>query len=343
MKLIIATVIVLGVIASAPAQDYSVFSWAYWQEGGIASRSEIVRNLGLLAAGAIGLGFGIWRAYTAYRQTQASQRQAEAANEQAEAANEQARIAQQGQFTERFSRAAEHLGNTELPVHLGGIYALWRLGKDSPERDVVPVIDILCAFVRDPPPAQPPPNTEEVGAEQPGRKRSDAAAKLRSDVQAVLKLLGDSKATYRPHLPATYRLDFIGAELMHVSLMYTDLTRANLMDADLSGANLIGADLTRAIVMDADFTNAILSSVNLTNAQLYLANFNGADLNDADLTGADLTRADLSRAENLTQQQLDAIRYDLDYPPELPAGLVLPEPPPEPPAGDAAAPPPEAS
>ncbi len=50
MGIIIATLIVLGVIASVLAQDYSVFSWAYWQEGGSASRSEIVRNLGLLVS-----------------------------------------------------------------------------------------------------------------------------------------------------------------------------------------------------------------------------------------------------------------------------------------------------
>ncbi len=79
MGFIIATLIVLVVIASVLAQDFSVFSWAYWQDGGTASRSEVVRNLGLLAAGIIALGFGIWRAWTAHRQAEASQRQAEAA------------------------------------------------------------------------------------------------------------------------------------------------------------------------------------------------------------------------------------------------------------------------
>ncbi len=128
MGFVIATLIVLLVIASVLAQDFSIFSWAYWQDGGSdTSRSEVIRNLGLLAAGLIGLGVGTWRAVTAYMQAQASRRQAEAANEQA-------RIAGEGHITDRFSTAVEQLGSKELPVRLGGIYALWRLIKDSPDR-----------------------------------------------------------------------------------------------------------------------------------------------------------------------------------------------------------------
>lgn len=131
--------------AATPAGEPPFFSWAYWQDGGNStSRSEVFRNVGLFFVAVVALGFGIWRAWTAHRQAEASQRQAEAANEQA-------RIAEQGLFTDRFSRAVEHLGSAQLPVRLGGIYALWRLAKDSPEHDLTSVVDILCAFVRDPP------------------------------------------------------------------------------------------------------------------------------------------------------------------------------------------------
>ena len=119
MGCIIATLIVLVVIAAAVAQDFSVFSWAYWQEGDTStSRSEVFRNVGLFFVAAIALGFGIWRAWTAHCQAEASQRQAEAANEQA-------RLAEQGQITDRFSTVVEHLESEQLPVRLGGIYALW--------------------------------------------------------------------------------------------------------------------------------------------------------------------------------------------------------------------------
>lgn len=66
-------------------------SFKYWQDGGDnTSRSEVLRNVGLLIVGAIGLSFGVWRAYTAHRQTV---------------------VAEQGLFTDRFSTAVDHLGS----------------------------------------------------------------------------------------------------------------------------------------------------------------------------------------------------------------------------------------
>ena len=245
----------------------------------------------------IGLGFGIWRAYTAYRQTRASQRQAEAANEQAEAANEQARIAQQGQFTNLFSTAVEHLGSEQLPVRLGGIYALWRLIKDSPVR-VISVIDILCAFVRHPP--------HEAGS----------ATKIRPDLQTVLDRLGTQKAGYRVLLPNGYRLDLTGANLRDAKLRGADLT-----DADLMGANLVGASL-----MDVNLTGAYLMFADLTGVYFMGANLTGAYLTRANLTGANLTGAYLKGARHLTQDHLDWARISKGgEPPTLPEGFKPPQ------------------
>ncbi len=100
----------------------------------MSDNHEAFRTYGLILGAAAGLGFAVWRAKIANVQALASRRQAHAAYEQAQAANDQARIAEQGQFTERFSRAAEQLGNPALPVRLGGIYALWRLAEDSSVR-----------------------------------------------------------------------------------------------------------------------------------------------------------------------------------------------------------------
>ena len=47
-------------------------------------------------------------------------------------------IAQEGQITERFTRAVEHLGSDNLEIRLGGIYALERIARDS-VRDHWPV------------------------------------------------------------------------------------------------------------------------------------------------------------------------------------------------------------
>lgn len=55
----------------------------------------------------------------------------------------------EGQVTERFSKAVEHLSDARLAVRLGGIYALERISKDSPIKDFWTIIEILTAFVRE--------------------------------------------------------------------------------------------------------------------------------------------------------------------------------------------------
>jgi hypothetical protein len=260
--LAILAVAAVGIWAALPP---TIFSWAYWQDAvDGTSRSEVFRNLALAGIALGALIVGSIRARSAHRQ--------------ARAANEQARIAEQGQFTERFSRATEQLGNPALPVRLGGIYALWRLAEDSSVRDLKSVIDILCAFVRDPPHPDP---LRETPDPDPDGSVADAVAELLaetppgSDVQAILNLIGARDAPYRARLPDDYRLD-------------------------LSGANLSGAALNAA-----DLSGAILSGAALRAAKLWLAKLRGANLMGADLTGADLTDADLKHT-NITQDQLDS-------------------------------------
>ena len=56
-------------------------------------------------------------------------------------------IAQEGQITERFTRAIDQLGKRALEIRLGGIYALERISKESKE-DYWPIMEILTAYVR---------------------------------------------------------------------------------------------------------------------------------------------------------------------------------------------------
>lgn len=56
-------------------------------------------------------------------------------------------LAEQGQLTDRFSKAVEQLGSKEVPMQLGGIYAMERLAIDSP-RDFSTIIEVLAAYVR---------------------------------------------------------------------------------------------------------------------------------------------------------------------------------------------------
>jgi hypothetical protein len=65
---------------------------------------------------------------------------------QLQTGREQLQIAQQGQVTERFTRAIDQLGHAELDVRLGGIYALERIANDSPD-DRITIAEVLIAFV----------------------------------------------------------------------------------------------------------------------------------------------------------------------------------------------------
>jgi hypothetical protein len=53
-------------------------------------------------------------------------------------------LTQQGQITDRYTKAIEQLGSDKLDVRLGGIYALERIATDS-QRDHPTVVEVLSA------------------------------------------------------------------------------------------------------------------------------------------------------------------------------------------------------
>ncbi len=57
-------------------------------------------------------------------------------------------LQQEGQFTDRFTKAVTQIGDEKLEVRLGGLYALERIAKDSP-KDHWTVMEILSAYVRE--------------------------------------------------------------------------------------------------------------------------------------------------------------------------------------------------
>jgi hypothetical protein len=63
------------------------------------------------------------------------------------------RTTQEGQITDRFTKAIDQLGKDTLAIRLGGIYALERIARDS-ESDHWAVMEVLTAFVREHRPAK---------------------------------------------------------------------------------------------------------------------------------------------------------------------------------------------
>jgi uncharacterized protein YjbI with pentapeptide repeats len=198
-------------------------------------------------------------------------------------------ISQEGQITERFTRAIEQLGHEKIEIRLGGIYALERIARDS-EKDHWPIIEVLTTYIRD---NSPVTRMEGVS----------------SDIQAILTVLGRRTRSYgkgEPHPLDLHNTSLkesrlIGASLEHCDLSNTDLQTANLHGANLGHANLRNAKLTEAdlgsvILVDADISEAELVNANLQNASLANAALRAADLEGAVLAGTDLTGAELQWA-----------------------------------------------
>jgi ABC-type multidrug transport system fused ATPase/permease subunit len=112
--------------------------WYFTSNLSITDRKALVQGLASAAqalavfltgvAGLIGLFF-TWRNLRQTREH--SERQLAQAQESTE---HTMRLTEQGQITERFTRAIEHLGSEKLEIRLGGIYALERIDRDS-EKD----------------------------------------------------------------------------------------------------------------------------------------------------------------------------------------------------------------
>lgn len=103
-------------------------------------------------------------------------------------------------------------------------------------------------------------------------------------------------------------------------------TETNLTKAQFDRCNMEGAFFTGAIVKEAEFNRQNnLTNVSFRVADLRGANFFSCDLQGCDLEGADLSEANINNIQNLTQDQLNQIIYEQDYPPRnIPEHLNLP-------------------
>jgi hypothetical protein len=210
-------------------------------------------------------------------------------------------ITLRAQESDRFTKAIDQIGSSQLDVRLGGIYGLERLMHDDPDQEGT-VVEVLSAYVREhsPLPVAKPKSP------------------LALDIQAVLNVLQRRPGDYR-----------VIVDLSSSDLHGARLYRAFLWGADLTDADLTGADLARACLSSAYLTGAKLDHAFLANAGLPAAELSGATLNRADLTGADLDGAALTSADlrdaKLSGANLSNVQTDSGT--RLPPGTTIPWPP----------------
>lgn len=218
----------------------------------------------------VGIAIGI---FLTYRRIRAIERQTKAAED--------------GQITERFSKAIEHLGTAEperMAIRLGGIYALQRIMRDSAV-DAPTVRNILAAFLRD------ESSARNSGSESGDNNRYPSDADFHA---ALLVLLENSDGSAPVNLEG---MVLRSANLRNRILDRVNLSNAVLEDADFTGSSLIGANLSRAVLKGSKFNRAMMTEVSLTDADL-----TRADISDTQMDGADLEHANLHRAFLINSQ-----------------------------------------
>jgi len=217
---------------------------------------------------------------------EAQRRQEEA---QAEAQRRQAEL------NERLPKAIEQLeatddkGEKKLAIRLGGIHALERIDKESPERAYHgAIMEVLTAYVRQNAKWSPPELPDD-------RFTSDLDAVLEAipdaDIQAILNVFGRRD---EDRVPEKHR---VGLDLRNTALFRADLEGANFEGANFGGADLRGAFLFRATLLGANFLEADLRGAHFREADLREADLRGADLRDARFQDADLQGADFGGAD----------------------------------------------
>ncbi|MEV3981741.1 pentapeptide repeat-containing protein [Nonomuraea sp. NPDC049758] len=214
---------------------------------------------------------------------------------------------QEGQVTDRYTKAVEQLASPATDVRLGALYALQRIAIDS-SRDRPTIRNLLAAFVRnhDACSVQPLPKQCSMKDSEAGAGLRIELTQLPTDTRTALNIARALTVAGDDRLDLA-RVRFPSVDLRGIDLSGMNLTAATLRGADLSNSiliatNLRGANLTRASLNDANMSGADLgldgvSAADMRNTQLGRTNLRGANLNGVDLSNANMILADLRNAE----------------------------------------------
>jgi uncharacterized protein YjbI with pentapeptide repeats len=233
------------------------------------------------------------------------------------------RLQQEGQFTDRFTKAITQIGDEKLEVRLGGLFALERVAKDSP-KDHPAIMEVLSAYVREKSKAQ----KEKYTKEQIEQKKSDETIENSfslvspdTDIRIAINLINRRNFS---NDPADFKFDFIEANFRHTllnnakftetnfslaDLLYTDFTSSNLSKCGFSFANLkftnfSKANLTEAVFQFTKISGANFDNANLTKASFFNSEFKATNFLNTNLTNVSFKNIDIRDVRNLTYNQL---------------------------------------
>ncbi len=289
------------------------------------SKNENIKIM-LQAGGGLVVLFGL---FLTYRRIKASEDQVEVSREQVKGLQDQVRVMEDGQITERFSRAVEQLGNESTEIQLGGIYALERISQES-DRDYWSIMEILTGYIRHKTGyIRHKSSTEGAVSELVLNflKNSELAPKIIMQVQAALTVVARRKYEFG-HVFEPGRIDLSntnlrGAKLNDAKLQGAYLNHSILRDAILHDGQLQQAEIQSSCLNGAELQRADLSNSSLTGSRLHRATLTKANFQLADFRGADLREVIITEPQNLDWGQLEFVKtlYKATLDPTLEAEL----------------------
>jgi Pentapeptide repeats (8 copies) len=215
--------------------------------------------------------------------------------QQLQASRASLEIAQEAQTTERFTRAVDQIGNQQLQVRVGGIYALGEISQDPAHDRHRVVMSVLTAFLRD----------------KASWRLASPRASAPEDIQAALSVIAarGPKWTKLDTEPG-HEIDLSGTDLRRVLAYGGNLEETQLSRAHFEGADLRKASLRGAALVGAHLEETLLDGADLSGADLRGAELRGASVSGADLRGTRLEGVDLTSVIGLSPAQLQAIVKD---------------------------------
>ena len=265
-----------------------------WRRAGISSEEKLA-ELGVQARSSITQAFGglaliVTLAITAFQANETRR----SADETQRTADNTLRLAEQGQVSERFSRAVEQLGATNegrgaaIDVRTGALFSLMRIALDS-ETNAQPAFLVAATYVRNNylPPKEPRPHGCDADFT---RQQPDIATALTFVLPAVA-------AKLHKDTPGLIISGFRGTRLDGLALDGLVLNGLNLTGIKFRDASLVRAHFRKSVLSSAIFARACLRDADFRGASLRGADFRGAQLEGAKFSQGALDDISLSKAQ----------------------------------------------
>ena len=162
--------------------------------------------------------------------------------------------------SEALLNAVAMLDSPRPAVRSAGIFAMRELAIASPDTNYIPVLDILCLFIR-----------EKLAlplATQDKETALDAISDIRNTTENSMKI----------EEVRGWTGDLREADLRGISISDTNLSNMLLSESDFSGACLWRVDLSGTWLLGAKLDDAELHGANLSAARLIETSLTNADL-----------------------------------------------------------------